>query len=171
MEKDKVPDFRQYMNPILAALRKLGGSASNQELYDQVVQDMRLSDEQLSIMHPDREDQTEVAYRMAWARTYLKSAGLIHNSSRGVWALTQAGRETSKVDPNTLANEVRIKIKGSGRGRTGGPHCLDHGRGLVSEGSALVLGSSVSDPVDAVHDLRRRAFYPPRGARGETDKL
>ena len=33
----------------------------------------------------------EVAYRCAWARTYLKAAGLVPNSERGVWALTPEG--------------------------------------------------------------------------------
>ena len=33
----------------------------------------------------EKSNQTEFQYRLAWARTYLKKAGLIENSSRGVW--------------------------------------------------------------------------------------
>jgi restriction system protein len=39
---------------------------------------------------------TEVDYRMAWARTYLKKAGALENSARGVWRLTPAGAELTK---------------------------------------------------------------------------
>jgi restriction system protein len=34
---------------------------------------------------------TELGYRLAWARTYLKGMGLLNNSSRGIWALTEEG--------------------------------------------------------------------------------
>ncbi len=52
--------------------------------------------------------------------------------------------------------------------RRGGPYRLDHGMGFVSEASALVLESSVSDSVDAVHS----SWPSSSGAgSGETDKL
>ncbi len=34
---------------------------------------------------------TEIAYRLAWARSYLKGMGLLTNSARGIWALTDEG--------------------------------------------------------------------------------
>ena len=90
----EVPSFDAYMIPMIAALRRLGGSATIPELYEAVVDEMKLSDEQLSVLHdPQRGDQPEAAYRMAWARTYLKKTGFLTNSERGVWALTPLGRE------------------------------------------------------------------------------
>ncbi|HEX9517260.1 MAG TPA: winged helix-turn-helix domain-containing protein [Streptosporangiaceae bacterium] len=35
-------------------------------------------------MHNDG-PETEIGYRLAWARTYLKGMGLLTNSARGVW--------------------------------------------------------------------------------------
>ncbi|MCC9075207.1 restriction endonuclease [Litorilinea aerophila] len=103
-----VPTFDEYMNPILKALHELGGSATNQEIFEKVSEDMGLTDELLSIPHnPERGNQTEVAYRMAWARTYLKQAGYIENSERGVWALTPQGRQTESVDPRRVVSLVR----------------------------------------------------------------
>ena len=64
------------------------------------------------------------------------------------------------LPPEFVAKSVALAIE------SGGPHCLDHGRGLVSECSALGLAASVSDPVDAVH-LRRRAFSAEGGAGGD----
>ncbi len=58
------------------------------------------------IHDPERGDQTEAAYRMAWARTWLKKAGFLENSSRGVWALTPKGREED-VYPEQVLEHVR----------------------------------------------------------------
>jgi len=102
-----VPTFDEYMQPMIAALRRLGGSATIPELYEAVVDEMKLSDDQLSVLHdPERGDQTEAGYRMAWARTYLKKAGYPSNSERGVWALTPQGRE-QEVAPDKVIEQVR----------------------------------------------------------------
>jgi restriction system protein len=96
------------MNPILSALRTLGGSATNQELYEQVTLDMGLTDEQLNLMHDlERGNQSEVGYRMAWARSYLKKVGLIENSRRGVWTLTPNGSHGGDIDPQVVVRTVR----------------------------------------------------------------
>lgn len=94
---------------MVPALRHLGGSATIPELYEAVVDEMKLNEEQLSVLHdPERGDQTEAAYRMAWARTYLKKAGFVTNSERGVWALTPTGREQD-VDPGSVVEQVRAE--------------------------------------------------------------
>lgn len=103
----EVPTFDEYMRPIVAVLRRLGGSATNNELYEAVVDEVKLTDEQLAVIHdPERGDQTEAAYRMAWARTWLKKASFLENSSRGVWALTAKGRD-EEVDPDQVLESVR----------------------------------------------------------------
>lgn len=50
---------------------------------------------------------TEVEYRAAWARTYLKQAGLLENSERAVWSLTASGHETEEVDAKEIQRQVR----------------------------------------------------------------
>lgn len=82
----------------------MGGSASIAELYESVVEDMHLPEDILSISHGDG-TMSEVEYRLAWARTYLKKAGAIDNSERGVWNLTAKGRSFTEED---AANVVRI---------------------------------------------------------------
>lgn len=104
-----IPTFDEYMQPMVAALRRLGGSATIPELYEAVVDEMKLTDEQLSVLHdPERGDQTEAGYRMAWARTYLKKTGYLSNSERGVWALTPMGRE-HEVEPSKVVAMVRAE--------------------------------------------------------------
>lgn len=104
----KLPTFDRLMNPLLRSLRALGGSGSVEEIYDKVVELEKLPDDILSQLHDqEKSNQTEVAYRLAWARTYLKKYGLLENSTRGVWALTAKAKETEEVDPQDVVRTVR----------------------------------------------------------------
>ena len=106
-----LPDYKDMMNPALQALRELGGSAAIDEIFNKVVEIMGLDDDQLSIFHnPDKSSRSEVEYRLAWTRTYLKKFGLIENSTRGVWALTKQGMQTELVDPNVVVNYCREQV-------------------------------------------------------------
>jgi restriction system protein len=71
------------MNPILMALRTAGRPPAIEELEQQVWASMALPAEVLAIPHNlAKSDQSEVDYRMAWARTYLKKAGLLMKLGR-----------------------------------------------------------------------------------------
>src|SRR5258706_6125642 len=81
----KVPTFDQLMNPLIIALRDLGGSGSIDEIYERVIQNLQLSEDVLSVLHdPEVSNQTEQTYRLAWPRTYLKKYVTITNSSLGI---------------------------------------------------------------------------------------
>lgn len=54
---------------------------------------------------------TEVAYRLGWARTWLKHYGLLENSGWGVWALTAQGKATTEVDGKEVDRVVNEKLK------------------------------------------------------------
>lgn len=96
--------FDDLFNPTLSALKNLGGSGSIEEIEDQVATLLNLNDEQLNEIH--RGNTTKLSYRLAWARNYLKRYGLLENSSRGVWALTEQGVKTSLVDKEIVKREV-----------------------------------------------------------------
>jgi restriction system protein len=106
MSKENVPSFDKLLNPTLRALHRLGGSASIHELVDAMIADLRLPDEITSVPH-GRGGATEVEYRSAWARNYLKNYGLLENSDRGVWALTPEGAKVTEVDPRLVMREVQ----------------------------------------------------------------
>jgi restriction system protein len=104
----KIPQFHSFFNPILKALKALGGSGSIKEINDQVIATLEVSDDALEKPHsPDTVHQTEIEYRLAWARTYLKQYGLINNSSRGIWALTKKADAVHEVDPEEVVRRVR----------------------------------------------------------------
>ncbi|EUM08183.1 hypothetical protein L465_03716 [Enterobacter sp. BIDMC 29] len=91
--------YDQLMVPLMKALVNLGGSGSIDEIYETVVEIEKFDEETLAILHnPEKSSQTEIGYRLAWARTYLKKAGYLENSSRGVWALTDKAKQASEID-------------------------------------------------------------------------
>lgn len=104
----KLPTFDKLMNPLLRALGVLGGSGSVEEIYNKVVELERFSDDVLSQLHdPENSNDSEVWYRLAWARTYLKKYGLLENSKRGVWTLTAKANAVEKVDPQEVVRTVK----------------------------------------------------------------
>lgn len=106
--KKEVPSFEQTMKPILMALQEKGGQASIAELDDVAIKKMNLSEDVTKIMHNDSDKQSEIAYRMAWGRSYLKKYGLITNISRGVWAFTDKfDGNIEKIDVQEILRKVR----------------------------------------------------------------
>ena len=84
-----VPTVSAYFNPVLNALRTLGGNASNAEMDAQVALELALTADQLALPHKaEAPDRSEHAYRCAWARTYLKKTGHLSNPRRAFWSLT-----------------------------------------------------------------------------------
>ena len=107
-----LPNFDDLMNPLLKALRMLGGSGSIEEIYSKTVEITGLSEDVLAQLHdPDKSSQTEVGYRLAWARTYLRKYGLLENSSRGVWSLTEKAKSIESVEPAEILRFVRALDK------------------------------------------------------------
>jgi restriction system protein len=86
-----IPKYDDLFNPLLQAVRNLGGSASIAEQEDEVATILKLTDTEISEIH--RGNRTKLSYRLAWARNYLKRYGALDNSSRGVWALTSEGQK------------------------------------------------------------------------------
>lgn len=100
-----VPKYDELFNPLLKAMHRLGGSASVQEIHDAVVDVMKLPEEIVNEFH--RGSSTKLKYRLAWSRNYLKRYGLLENSFRGVWALTQEGLKIKEVDKEEVKRFVR----------------------------------------------------------------
>jgi len=112
-----VPKFDALMNPTLQALKRLGGSASIDELVPEIVKFLNLPQEVAEVPHGNT-GRTELEYRAAWARTYLRNAGYLDNSERGVWALTPKGTQTESVDGRQIAREFALQWQAA-RAETG----------------------------------------------------
>jgi len=111
-KSNPVPTYDRMMWPGLQALIEMGGSASIQEHLDRVVQLMGIPEDVQSIPHKDG-PLTQVGYRLAWARTYLKKAGAVENSERGVWNITPLGKKLTEADVEKIPSQVRKGYMGS----------------------------------------------------------
>lgn len=112
MSQIDIPPFDKFMNPVIQALKQLGGSGTIEEINGKVTEIVRLSNKQLEILHdPEKGSQTEVEYRLGWVRTYLKKYGALENSNRGVWALTPQGRQLDQINPQVVKRFVQNQKK------------------------------------------------------------
>jgi restriction system protein len=107
-----LPTFDEFTKPLLQAIIDLGGSGSIEEINEKVYELTRLSEQQLAIMHGE-DGRTEVEYRLAWTRTYLKKYGLLENSSRGIWALTRSDIKPNEIDVDKIVKSYRDAFKPS----------------------------------------------------------
>jgi restriction system protein len=104
--------YDELMNPVLQALKLLGGSGTNEEINDKVAELVKIPSDQWEILHnPEKGGMTEIEYRLMWTRTYLKKYGLIDNSSRGIWSLTQNCSTIEKVNEKEVVRMVRELMK------------------------------------------------------------
>ena len=111
-DRARIPQYHAFLDPTLQAVRALGGSGTIDEINSRAIAFMGLSDSVASLPHgAEGSGRSEVEYRMAWARTYLKKAGLINNSDRGVWALTAIGRQTEHVDGRKVFRDVGRSLR------------------------------------------------------------
>jgi restriction system protein len=129
MSQPSLPAYNELHWPTVVAVRQLGGSASIGEIVETVIEHEGLTEEQQSILHGDG-PQTEIEYRLAWARTYLKGMGLLVNSPRGVWSLTEQGRPVQQDEIAALHRQYvaqyreerrrKRQVDGSPADNTGG---------------------------------------------------
>jgi restriction system protein len=89
--KMAIPGYQVFLLPLLEALAD-GGEHHIRDLTEKLTERFHLSDEERSQLLPSGQ-QTVVANRVAWVRTYLKKAGLLESPSRGRMRITRAGRD------------------------------------------------------------------------------
>lgn len=108
VEPEGFPDLPGMMLATVEALKEIGGSATIQELDEKVSELEGVSEEEQSFMMAGtNSNQPRLNYYLAWARTYLKRGGALENSSRGVWALTEAGK---KLAHYTEAQKIHEQV-------------------------------------------------------------
>ncbi|MDH6245530.1 restriction endonuclease [Mycobacterium sp. OTB74] len=114
-----VPPYQDLLWPTVLAMRDLGDSGSIDEITECVLERQNFSEEQQSALHGDGPG-TEIAYRLAWARTYLKGMGLADNSRRGVWSLTTEGRTVTEPEIEPLRQRYLAESRKRKRKPEGG---------------------------------------------------
>lgn len=100
------PTFDAMMPELMQAMKNLGGSGSIAEIDQETIRILGLPEEVIAFPH-GRGNKSEVEYRLAWTRTFLKKTGYLENTSRGIWVLTAKGNETQSIVPADIVRRVR----------------------------------------------------------------
>ena len=109
-DKSNFPTFDELMWPTLVALKALGGSGSNEEIVDKIIEIEKVPSDKQEVMSTSG-NMTKLEYRSAWARTYLKFAGAVENGVRGIWSLTKLGESASAYEMDALLKKARANQK------------------------------------------------------------
>lgn len=104
-----VPTYDALLWPAVIAMKELGGSATNDELQEKVIELERIPESVQNVMHTDR--RTKLSYNLAWAKTYLGKAGVFENRSRGVWAITEHGKKVTELAVARIPQDVGRQYK------------------------------------------------------------
>jgi restriction system protein len=61
--------YDDLMNPVIQALKSLGGSGTIEEINSKVAELAKIPSEQLEVLHnPEKGGMTEIEYRLMWTR-------------------------------------------------------------------------------------------------------
>ncbi|NBX04304.1 MAG: restriction endonuclease [Alphaproteobacteria bacterium] len=114
--KDKVPQYTDLLWPTLQALKLLGGSGNVVEILDKIVEIQKYPESIQNVLHLNK-NFSELSYRAAWARTYLKNVGAIENSAHAVWSITKYGEAVQESDLKGLHNKAKSKYMPAPEGK------------------------------------------------------
>ncbi|WP_226438431.1 winged helix-turn-helix domain-containing protein [Rhodococcus yananensis] len=116
-----LPPYTDLLWSTLQSVIGLGGSGAIEEIDTAVVDREELSAAARAVLHGEGPG-TEIEYRVAWARTYLKGMGLLENARRGVWSVTEQGRTVreSEIKPMLMAYTAEKRRKRTVRGSSSG---------------------------------------------------
>ncbi len=122
MARDKtgVPDAQTFAWPTLFAVRSLGGSATNDDIAEAVSSQLAFTEAQQAVTHGSS-GMTEITYRLAWARTYLKNIGALENSARGIWSVTELGQTLDQESTERLLRRWRAAYAAKSKGQRAEP--------------------------------------------------
>ncbi|MBK7360838.1 MAG: restriction endonuclease [Micavibrio sp.] len=104
----EVPSYDQLIWPTVKAMKALGGSGSNKEIYDKLVELEGYSEEIQQVPASENASVSSLLeYRSYWARTYLKKYGAIESSGRAVWVLLDKGEKLTEAEVSKISSIVR----------------------------------------------------------------
>lgn len=98
--------FLQWFEPLVDALKDLGGSGTPETVRQQIITNLNLSDEIVNEIR-GKNGTKKFDNEVAWARNYLAYEGIIDKKVRGVWTLTEKGKNITIT--NELASEIFLK--------------------------------------------------------------
>lgn len=103
-----IPKYNELYRPFLDCLSD-GTCHSFTEIRTFLADKLKVSEAEQKVMLPSG-TQTIFSNRIGWSSTYLKKAGLIETSSRGVYLLTDAGKQVLAENPPCIDNRYLTRF-------------------------------------------------------------
>lgn len=95
--------FLRWFRPIVQALRDLGGSATPENTRKKIIENERLSDDEVNATR-GKTHVNKFENEVSFAKSYLTKAGYIDNKVYGIWSLTDKGQNSEMTDE--LASDI-----------------------------------------------------------------
>jgi restriction system protein len=108
-----LPKNKELIIPTVKALKQLGGIGTLHEINQKVCEIEQFTSDLMGIMHTKNtvggKVESEISYRLAWARTYLKEYGILENPSWGLWTLINLNINENDIDIEDVYNSFQQK--------------------------------------------------------------
>lgn len=102
----ELPTYGELMFPVLQAVHTLGGSGTSREISATVVEAEGYSEEMLGITYEGRK-KSILLDRLDWARSYCKLGGALESPRRGLFLVTDLGREIGALSETAARERLR----------------------------------------------------------------
>jgi restriction system protein len=112
-----IPDFQTLMLPLLKLCAD-GAEHSKQDAVPALAKAFDLSEEDLAELLPTGR-QGKFDNRVGWTKSYLKQAGLLEFTKRGVFRITELGRQVLAENPERIDVKYLDRFEGFKAFRTG----------------------------------------------------
>lgn len=164
-----IPDFQTVMLPLLEHLES--GASDAQETIERLAAHFALTPEELAIRLPSGK-QTKFTNRVAWAKSHLKAAGLLRSPRRGVYELTDRGRQVLAEHPPSVGMPLLMRFPeyvAFRQGSSSGPSAIKVSSptegtdnrtpdDLIEDGYTQLRSALVSDLRDRIASMSPAAF-------------
>lgn len=101
-----IPTRASLIEATFVAIKQCDNSATNAEIHEKIIEIMNLSDDVITLMN-GKKTEPRLKYELRWARTYMKRYGVITDSTRGVWSITQEFSNKEKICGEDIVSKIR----------------------------------------------------------------
>jgi restriction system protein len=105
-----IPDFQSVMLPLMRLCAD-GKEHAIGEITDTLADQFKLTDEERRALLPSGAQEI-FRNRVAWAKTYLKMAGLLETPKRGICKITERGLEVVRKNPPSINRKYLRQFSG-----------------------------------------------------------
>ncbi len=105
----KGPKFLKFYKPIIELLRDLGGEAKSNIILDEITKNMKIPS--LELEEKTKTGVPKIYNQIHWARMYLVNGDYLDNSIRGLWKLTEKGKNVNLDDIDVLTEFKKVQKK------------------------------------------------------------